>query len=369
MLPLSSSPVGDSDHYARRGGLTLTTASITHPRIGGTALRLDTVMKLPSGVLRLAGRPADRARGRTATAAPVSGSDSPVFLLGAARSGTSLLYKALCLHPEAAWISNWVRRYPRVPQVAVLNRLANVMERRQRAVWFGGEGSNAYVYLRRRSVTERIFPMPVEGETVFDRCGIGDEEGAQPAAGAGPALRAAFESVRRFGGGRRLVCKRIANNRRIPFLLSTFPEARFVDLVRDGRAVAYSLSRVDWWEDSRLSWYAGTPRRWAAEGGDPWEPCARNWVEELGEIDRGLATVPPHQVLHVSYEQFVASPLETLERVAAFAGLPPDERWTRRLGQLRFPDRNEAWRAALDPEVVATIEAIQGDELARHGYV
>ena len=29
----------------------------------------------------------------------------PVFLLGPARSGTSLLYKALCLHPQAGYFA------------------------------------------------------------------------------------------------------------------------------------------------------------------------------------------------------------------------------------------------------------------------
>ena len=40
----------------------------------------------------------------------------PTFLIGAARSGTSLLYKGLCLHPDAAYFNNnYVRRLPRHP--------------------------------------------------------------------------------------------------------------------------------------------------------------------------------------------------------------------------------------------------------------
>ena len=36
-----------------------------------------------------------------------------MFLLGAPRSGTSLLYKCLALNPGAAWVSNWVERFRR----------------------------------------------------------------------------------------------------------------------------------------------------------------------------------------------------------------------------------------------------------------
>ena len=39
------------------------------------------------------------------------------------------------------------------------------------------------------------------------------------------------------------------------------------------------------------------------------------------------------------------------------------------LAGVTFPDRNEAWRERLDATAIATIEAVEGDELRRHGYV
>src|SRR6266542_3077460 len=128
---------------------------------------------------------------------------APLFIVGAPRSGTSLLYKLLCLHPRAAWISNWGRRAPGQPALAMLNRLAPRLPATRRRAWFGADGGNAYVYGR---------PRP---------------------------------------------------------LVEAFPRARFVNLIRDGRAVAYSLSRVDWWEDGVVWWYGQTPRRWREEGRDP----------------------------------------------------------------------------------------------------
>lgn len=295
--------------------------------------------------------------------------ESPAFLIGAARSGTSLLYKALCLHPETAWISNWVKRVPAAPRLAVLNRLARRLPDARRRVWFG-EDSNAYVYGSPRALAERLFPMPVEGEPVYRRAGVPQLPGDP---GAAPdeqvaRLRAAFAAIRRASGGRRLVSKRIANNRRIGLLAGAFPGALFVEIVRDGRAVALSLSRVNWWETDVVWWYGDTPARWAAEGRDPWEICARNWVEELREIERGLEVVPAGQVLRIRYESFVERPLETLERVRDFLGLSPDAGWRRELDRLRFPDRNEAWRERLDAETVRRITAWQAGDLRRLGY-
>ncbi len=295
---------------------------------------------------------------------------APVFLVGPARSGTSLLYKVLCLHPEAAYISNWVARYPGFSRLAMLDRWARARPAKRRRVWFG-EDSNAYVYGARRPLRDRSFPMPVEGEPVYAACQVPQDQeiGAEGLWEQGRALRRSVSAITAASGGSVFVNKRIANNLRIPFLSAAFPDARFVALSRDGRAVALSLSQVDWWPSSHVWWYGGTPADWSAEGRDPWELCARNWVEELDAIDRGLATVPDDQVLRLTYEGFVDEPLGTLERIATFAGLPGDDGWTRAVSELGFPNRNEAWRTKLDPSAIAKINAIQADRLEGLGYV
>jgi hypothetical protein len=296
---------------------------------------------------------------------------SPVFLVGAPRSGTSLLYKALCLHPGVAWISNWVRRAPSLPQLALLNRVARRLPQTRRAAWFGVDSANAYVYGRRRPPMERWFPMPVEGEPVYRHCGIEPDDGT-----AGPVdpcqaacLRRAFGALSRYGGGRVLVSKRIANNQRIPLLVAAFPSARFVNLIRDGRAVACSLSRVDWWEDGVVWWYGGTARRWREEGGDPWELCARHWLRELASVEEGLRAVDAGRQLTLRYEELIEEPSQTLREVARFAGVPDDRGWVRELDRLRFPDRNDAWRERVGPAVGERLEAIQQEQLRVWGYV
>lgn len=304
---------------------------------------------------------------REHAAAARAGTDT-VFILGPARSGTTLLYKGLCLHPEVAFISNWSAHFPRLSMAAALNRVARRIPSGARRLWFG-RGSNAYVYGTSRPLIERMFPTPAEGEPVYTRAGVERPGGPRPAA-VDPlrALPAAFDSIRSFGSGSCFVSKRIANNLRIPLLHSAFPKARFVVLVRDGRAVADSLSRVDWWEGSLVWWYGGTPERWRAEGKDPWEMCARNWVEELAAIDEGLRAVPESQVTRLRYEDLVDQPTEVFPRLAEILGLPADEGWTRSIAALPISDKNDGWRARLDPAVIERITEIQRPELVRFGY-
>ena len=306
------------------------------------------------------------------TATRVSRVQPPVFLVGPARSGTSLVYKALCLHPDVAYVSNWVARFPRVPELAVLNRLGRRFDRARHLSWFG-EDSNAYVYGRKRGLRERLFPAPVEGEPVYASCGVAllDDSSKGPdlqGERGQRRLRRVFASICRAAGAPILVNKRIGNNRRIAFLAATFPGARFVSIVRDGRAVALSLSKVDWWQESFLPRYGGTPARWAAEGNDPWEACARNWVEDLRAVEEGLAQVPDEQVLRVSYEAFVDSPQTCLADIAAFAGLAPSREWQDSVARLAFPNKNGKWRESLDPSAIAAISAVQRPQLEAHGY-
>jgi hypothetical protein len=274
------------------------------------------------------------------------------------------------LHPDTTYVSNYVRRLPRLPELAVLNRVPRRAPRLQRKIWFEA-GSNAYVYGSRRSLARRLLPAPVEGEPLFASCGVDPDEGSADAALAEQArcLSRAVHRIQAVDGMRVLVNKRIANNRRVPLLRAAFPGARFVRLVRDGRAVALSLSKVDWWLDGLVWWYGGSPRQWEAEGCDPWEICARNWVEELVAIDAGLSDVPPERVLSVRYEDFVEAPLAVITTIAEFVGLSPSTDWGKRMSMLRFPDQNEAWPRALSPAAVTTIERFQAELLIRHGYL
>jgi omega-hydroxy-beta-dihydromenaquinone-9 sulfotransferase len=160
-----------------------------------------------------------------------------------------------------------------------------------------------------------------------------------------------------------LVSKRIGHNRRIGLLDEVFPDARFVAMTRDGRAVARSLLAVDWWPDHFVWWYGGTPRDWDRDGGAPAELAAHHWVQEVEVIEDGLAGIAPERVHRVRYEDLVAAPHDVLAGTAAFAGLSDDPTWRAELDGVRFPNRNG------DPtEVDPRVDRIQADTLRALEY-
>ncbi|HVX45602.1 MAG TPA: sulfotransferase [Mycobacteriales bacterium] len=288
-----------------------------------------------------------------------------VFIAGAPRSGTSLLYKLLCLHPDSAWISNWLRRAPGITPLAGLNRLAGAADRTRQRVWFGPDGQ-AYAYNRSRSLAQRLFPQPVEGEPVFARYHLPEASTQESPTPRQSALRGSIGSIGRFGGGATFISKRIAHNRRLPLLHGIFPDSRVIVLTRDGRAVAASLRRVDWWPDSPVWWYGGTPREWEAAGRDPWELCARHWVREVEEIERGLAVFPG--ALRIRYEDLLADPGVVLDEIAGYCGLAPDRRWRDAVGGVAVAPAAETWRAQLG-SAADTVERIQAEKLRAYGYL
>jgi hypothetical protein len=293
-----------------------------------------------------------------------------VFLIGAPRSGTTLLYKCLALNPGYTYLSNYNERLPRWEFTALLSRFPARVPSARRRVWFGGAAGNAYVYNGGRPLIHKLLPMPTEGEAVFARCGFSEAPTPDdaPTKAEAAALRRTFEQLRRYGGGQRLLCKRIANNLRLPLLVEAFPDASFVLLTRDGRAVASSLQKVNWWPGFWVFWYGSTTDRWEAAGGDPAELAARHWVEEIAAIERGLDSIPPGQLRSLRYEDFVADPVEHLTAIAEWTGVAASPTWRAELERLSFPEGTEPWRSEIDPETLALFERIQCDTLRRYGY-
>ncbi len=295
----------------------------------------------------------------------VSGMPGTAFVLGPGRSGTTLLYKLLCLHPEVAYLSNLETRLSWLPM-----RLTGRFRLRQPQAkvghWFNDHGN---AYLVSRPWMQRFVPNPVEGERVYARLGMppfpdtGNEAGGSTAA----RFRRAFAQVRAASGARVLVSKRTANNRRIPVLEKIFDGPLYVNLLRDGRDVAVSLSRVAWWPDHRLWW--DTDQRTPAEiGGDALALCARNWTEEVEEIETGLSGVDRARILDVRFEELLAAPVSELSRIYRFLGLTEVEGLEPAIRALGLEYRPGSWSRNLDTNQVALVEQIQGPYLQRLGY-
>lgn len=283
----------------------------------------------------------------------------PIFIMGSGRSGTTLLLDSLSYHPDVAWFSNYTNRFPAFPQLAVLSDLRSTS-------------------LGRLLKAKGLCPAPaIEGNAIYGRCGIHsllyERQRALMESDLTDAARACFVRIvrahLRFQRKSRFLHKNTNNGMRIRYLLAMFPDALFIHLIRDGRAVANSLYHVAFWPDLRIWWLGQTPREWEATGNDPIELCGLHWQRQLEEILIGSQHIPAGQYLEVRYERFVGDPIGELRKILSFVELDWSTAFERKVNSLSIDSRDDKWRRQLSAAQIETLERVLAKTLQSLGYL
>jgi hypothetical protein len=286
--------------------------------------------------------------------------DRPVFILGNIRSGTTILYNLLAVHPDLCWFSNFSDRYWRRRSVPLLHRALDLPV-------IGPRIKRAIVANRRPSYP---VPWPREGDAIYHTAaGFGRvRDGTETELSDAMATR--FRSIigahLRWTARPRFLSKQTANNRRVALLERMFPDARYVHVIRDGRAVANSTLGVGWWKTMHLWWLGRSVREWEADGGVPVVLAAMNWEQTVREIRRHAAELG-ERYLEVRYEDLLADTPAVIRRVAGHCGLEFAAGYARYLPR-ELPDMNRKWRERLTAGDIAAMEEAIGPYLRELGY-
>lgn len=287
-----------------------------------------------------------------------------IFVIGTGRCGSTLTEEILCQHPAVGFISKLddrlqlptratrfnSRLYRRLPAAVANSRLGQLVP------------SEAY-----RSLDRSVSPILSSPFRDLD------------AKDASPWLsdrletffteRAAAQNVSTF-------LHKFTGWPRAAFLHKVFPTARFIHVIRDGRAVANSWLQMPWW----LGY--GGPERWqwgplppelAAEWNDGDRSfallAALLWRMLVESYDHARAAVPDDAWLEIRYEDIAAEPHDAFSAMLRFAGLKWCDEFER--GLSRHPlktSRIDAFRKDLDPGEVARMTRAIAPALEAHGY-
>jgi hypothetical protein len=187
-------------------------------------------------------------------------------------------------------------------------------------------------------------------------------------------VRAAFEPMLTSQRNRLLI--KITGWPRIGFLNEIFEDARFIHIVRDGRAVASSLLHVDFWR----GWMG--PQGWRAgllspEDQATWESYDRSfvalagleWRIQMRAIEAARRASPDAKAFfQVKYEEFCAQPLETCRRVLEFGELPGSADFERHVKGAKIRSTSHRWRDDLTPGQQAVLDDLLREDLLQYGY-
>jgi hypothetical protein len=265
-------------------------------------------------------------------------SNVPVFVIGAARSGTSILctlirrYLKISFGTESQFILRVYQTLPRYGNLqddAHLHRLVDdIAKERCFRRWI------------------RRFGFTIDKERAFLRAARGRRDYAT-------VLEAFFEQLANHHGMQRWGDKTPEYNSRLPVLLSLFPNAQFVHIVRDGRDVALS--------GFKMHFGAGNSYHAAVE-----------WRRTMLNVGRFSSTLPDNQIFTLRYEAFLRDPVETMGRLSDFLGIANTSELLPAIAadipQQLHQGNGEKWPAKMSLRDQRVYEAVAGDELRAAGY-
>jgi hypothetical protein len=298
--------------------------------------------------------------------------DRPIFFVGMPRSGTTLLFEVFAARRDVAWLSQHLQRFPGAPALALVSRLADLTPRMRRSVSRSDQ---------LRPWLEKVRVGPVEAYGFWERC-CGERFlfdyllGEQAPPDQRVCASAQVAKVLRYHGKPRFAAK-VTGPGRIEYLSSIFPDARFVHVIRDGRAVVQSLLRVHFWRERdrmrKPAWRGGlTPEdlaEWERHGSSPLGLAAVQWKRVVESTRAEGAELASDRYAEVHYERFVTDPDAVLDAIAEFCDLPHSPEAQRFLrDRFTLQDMNFQWRERLESDDVVALNRLLGATLAKVGY-
>jgi len=285
--------------------------------------------------------------------------EKTIFILGFGRSGTTVFHEMLAQHPHVAWLSRLCDLYPFQPQ---RNR------RLMQAVDYPLIGR----YLRQRF-------RPVECYSFWEMYCKGFRRPCRDLVAAdvtGIAAQHVRNVWRRMQTTQRhrLVAK-ITGWPRSGFLQQIFGDAKFIHLVRDGRAVVNSRLKESWWDgwEGPHNWLRGplTPAQT-----DLWEKYDRSFVALAAlemtilqtAFEKARCRAASGSFLEIRYEDLCANPLAVFRVVSEFCGLAWEAQFETALRRYSLQSRNHKWQQDLTQAQQKILNDLLSEHLTHYRY-
>lgn len=282
----------------------------------------------------------------------------PVFIIGTGRSGSTIFHKMMSEHPNLAWASKLCQFFP---ANAGINQLL------MHAIDVPGVGA-----------VLKSFIHPQENYRFWDHWCRGFSEPCRDllAEDANPVNSKVAQPLSEILTTKRnRLLMKITGWPRVGFLKEIFPDAKFIHILRDGRAVSCSMLRQSWWH----GW--GGPEKWrwgrltqAQE--QLWQQynqsfivlAAIEWMILMDSFDAATADLSPDVYKLIKYEDLCADVTGVMKDVIAFCELDWTDDYARRMSEYSLKCANDKYKTELNETQQHDLEEVLADYLTRYGY-
>lgn len=283
--------------------------------------------------------------------------NKPIFIIGSGRSGTTVFYNYLSLHPEVCWFSNYSDRFLNIKLIPLTHRLLDLP--------FAGTRLKKGIISNRK-----FFIKPTEAGRIYhDYCGFKhtikttendfnfDTE---------KIFKEVIERHLSLTGKKRFLTKQTANTQRIRLIDKMFDDAYYVHIIRDGRAVANSILNVSWGKETEIWWAGDKTYELGEKSREAIELCGLQWKNNVNEILNNKYLFK-NRYIEIKYEDFVLDVKGIMEKVIDFCELSELEIFFKQLPKT-LPNMNNKWKMNLTEVQKNILNEIMKSLLNQLGY-
>lgn len=259
----------------------------------------------------------------------------PFFIIGSGRSGTTLLFRTLASHKE-------ISAYPSE---------ANELWHPQLYPWWASKHKSNVppIWLDAQEFTSLSLSLRSRART--------------------RAIRSAFGLWQFVTGGKVFLNKSAMVTFMLPYIAREFPDAQYIHIIRDGRAVASSYAikqfrtiqkHVEIFEEQGIAFPIGEVLR----------KCAVSWrvhIEEIEKRKRESLLVRGDNLYELRYESLCENPEGELKKILHYMGV--SEGGFAKVDYSKFKNMNFKYKNNLSEDEIHSITEIMKPVLAEKGYI
>jgi len=284
----------------------------------------------------------------------------PIFIVGVGRSGSTVFHRMLCEHPNVAWLSSQCSRHP--------NRMS----------------SNKFVM--------KAIDYPVIGKILIKNLRHGElyDFWEYHCKGfRGPFRDLLPEDVKKNTKEKiqNLMSQTLTKKRsrllikitgwpRIGFLHEIFNDAKFIHILRDGRAVTNSMINVKFWH----GWSGPNNWRWGQltpSQNEEWERYDKSfivlaciqWKILMDAMEKAKRYVNKNDYFEVKYEDLSSHTMNVFKDVVEFCDLEWSRKFEKSIDNYELKNKNYKWKKEFTKDQQKIVENVLHDYLKKYGYI